>query len=198
MLYLGGIKLKILVGITGASGALYGIRILEALKECNIETHLIVSKWAEKTIKIETPYTLEEIKSLASFYYSSENQAALISSGSFITDGMIIAPCSMKSVASIRHGFSDNLISRAADVILKEQRKLVLVTREAPLSTIHLENMLALSKMGSVILPPMPAFYNKPKTIDDIVNHTVARALDQFSIDNSLTKRWLERKKNDK
>lgn len=187
--------MKILVGITGASGAIYGIRILEALKECGVETHLIISKWAEKTIKVETSYTFDEIKSLASHYYSSDNQAALISSGSFITDGMIIAPCSMKSVASIRHGFSDNLISRAADVIIKEKRKLVIVPREAPLSTIHLENMLSLSQMGCTILPPMPAFYNKPETVDDIVNHTVARVLDQFDIDNQITKRWLEKSK---
>jgi flavin prenyltransferase len=184
---------KIVVGISGASGAIYGVRILEALKECGVETHLILSSWAEKTIKIETPYSIDEVKALASYVHSSSNQAAIISSGSFLTDGMIIAPCSMKTLASVSYGLADNLLSRAADVILKERRKLVIVPREAPLSQIHLENMLRLTKMGSVILPPMPAFYNKPETIDDIINHTVARVLDQFGIDNNLTTRWLQK-----
>lgn len=184
---------KIVVGISGATGAIYGIRILEALRDCGVETHLILSSWAEKTIKIETSYSVEEVKSLATQVHSSSNQAAIISSGSFITDGMIIAPCSMKSLASISYGLADNLLSRAADVILKERRKLVIVPREAPLSEIHLENMLRLARMGSVILPPMPAFYNKPKSIDDIVNHTVSRVLDQFGIDNDLTNRWLQK-----
>lgn len=186
--------MKIIVGISGATGAIYGVKMLEALKALNIETHLIISSWAEKTIRIETPYSLEEVKSYADHVYSSDNQAAIISSGSFVTDGMIIAPCSMKSLASISYGQADNLLSRAADVVLKEKRKLVLVPREAPLSEIHLENMLRLAKMGVVILPPMPAFYNKPDTVDDIVNHTVSRVLDQFSIDNALTKRWLQKK----
>jgi flavin prenyltransferase len=184
---------KIVVGISGASGAIYGVRILEALKDCGVETHLILSSWAEKTIKIETPYSIDEVKALASYVHSSSNQAAIISSGSFLTDGMIIAPCSMKTLASVSYGLADNLLSRAADVILKERRKLVIVPREAPLSQIHLENMLRLTKMGSVILPPMPAFYNKPETIDDIINHTVARVLDQFGIDNNLTTRWLQK-----
>jgi flavin prenyltransferase len=184
---------KIVVGISGASGAIYGVRILEALKDCGVETHLILSSWAEKTIKIETPYSIDEVKALASYVHSSSNQAAIISSGSFLTDGMIIAPCSMKTLASVSYGLADNLLSRAADVILKERRKLVIVPREAPLSQIHLENMLRLTKMGSVILPPMPAFYNKPETIDDIINHTVARVLDQFGIDNNLTIRWLQK-----
>lgn len=185
---------KIIVGITGATGAIYGIRLLEALREYGIESHLIISDWAKKTIQLETDYSIEEVNHLASFTYNSTNQAALISSGSFVTDGMIIAPCSMKSLASISYGLADNLISRAADVVLKEQRKLLLIPREAPLHTIHLENMLRLSKMGVSIVPPMPAFYNHPKTIDDIVNHTVARTLDQFGIDNNFTKRWLEKK----
>jgi 4-hydroxy-3-polyprenylbenzoate decarboxylase len=185
--------MKIIVGITGATGAIYGIRMLEALKEAGVETHLVISPWAEKTIAIETSYNLEEVKSLPSHYYSSDNQAAIISSGSFITDGMIVAPCSMKSLASISYGLADNLLSRAADVILKERRKLVLLPRETPLSEIHLENMLRLSRMGVTILPPMPAFYNKPQNMDDIINHTVARTLDQFGIDHQLSRRWLQK-----
>ncbi|PWA12540.1 phenolic acid decarboxylase subunit B [Pueribacillus theae] len=188
--------MKIVVGISGATGSIYGIRLLEALKECGVETHLIISSWAEKTIKIETSYTVDSVKSLATHVYSSNNQAAIISSGSFRTDGMIIAPCSMKSLASISYGLADNLLSRAADVIIKEKRKLVLVPREAPLSEIHLENMLRLARMGCTILPPMPAFYNNPKTIRDIVDHTIARVMDQFSIENNLTNRWLQKPKS--
>lgn len=186
-------NMKLIVGISGATGAIYGIRLLEALNHVGVESHLVMSSWAEKTISIETNYSVEEVKALASHTYNSSNQAAIISSGSYITDGMILAPCSMKSLASISYGLADNLLSRAADVILKEKRKLVIIPRESPLNQIHLENMLRLSKMGVVILPPMPAFYNKPETVDDIVNHTVARTLDQFGIDNQLTKRWLQK-----
>ncbi len=184
--------MKIIVGISGATGAIYGIRLLEALKNADVETHLIISEWAETTIKLETDHDLEYVKNLAAYTYSNSNQAALLSSGSFITDGMIVAPCSMKSVASIRHGLADNLLTRAADVILKEKRKLILIPRESPLNQIHLENMLALAKMGVSISPPMPAFYNKPSTVDDIVNHTITRILDQLGIENNLSKRWLQ------
>lgn len=186
--------MKIIVGITGATGAIFGIRLLEALGEAGIETHLVLSKWAETTIRLETEYTVEQVQALASVMHSSMNQAASISSGSFRVDGMVIAPCSMKTLASIRMGFADNLVSRAADVILKERKKLVLLTREVPLNDIHLENMLGLSRMGAVIMPPVPAFYNHPKTIDDIVNHIVARTLDQLGIDNQLTHRWMDPK----
>lgn len=184
--------LKIIVGISGASGSIYGIRTLEALRDHGVETHLIISKWAEATINIETPYTAKEVKKMASVVYSSADQAAKISSGSFKVDGMIVAPCSMKTLASIAHGLADNLITRAADVTLKERRKLVMLPREAPLNDIHIENMLKLSRMGAVMFPPMPAFYNFPKTIDDIINHTISRLLDQFKIENDLTKRWKE------
>lgn len=190
---LGGMNVKLIVGITGATGAIYGIRMMEALKEAQVETHLIISPWAEKTIAIETTYSLEDVKSLATHFYSYHNQAAVISSGSFITDGMIIAPSSMKSLASISYGLADNLISRAADVVLKERRKLVMLPRETPLSEIHLENMLRLSRMGVIMLPPMPAFYNHPQTLNDIINHTVARTLDQFSIDHQISRRWLQK-----
>jgi flavin prenyltransferase len=184
--------MRIIVGMSGATGAIFGIRILEVLKQLGIETHLVMSKWAETTIKLETEYTVEQVKRLASFAHEPGNQAASISSGSFRVDGMIIAPCSMKTLASIRIGYSDGLLGRAADVILKERKKLVLLVRETPFNDIHLENMLTLSRMGAVILPPMPAFYNKPVTLDDMVNHIVARTLDQYGIDNQLTKRWQE------
>ena len=184
--------MKLIIGISGATGPIYGIRMLEVLKKLQVETHLILSSWAEKTIAIETDYSVDYVKSLASVVHPSTNQAAIVSSGSFKTDGMVIAPCSMKTLAAISHGYADNLLSRSADVILKEKRKLVLVPRETPLNEIHLENMLRLARMGTVILPPMPAFYTKPETIDDIVLHTVSRTLDQFGIDNSVSKRWLQ------
>jgi len=184
--------MRLIIGMSGATGAIYGIRLLQVLQDYGVETHLILSPWAEATIAVETSFTAEQVKKLASFTYASTNQAAVISSGSFITDGMAVVPCSMKTLAAISHGFSDNLISRAADVVLKERRKLVVVPREAPLSEIHLENMLRLARMGAVVLPPMPAFYTKPSTVDDIVNHTVSRILDQFGIDNHIAKRWLQ------
>jgi 4-hydroxy-3-polyprenylbenzoate decarboxylase len=184
--------MRLVVAISGASGAIYGIRTLEALKMYGVESHLILSKWAEATIKIETSYSLEDVKQLATVVYSSADQAAKISSGSFHVDGMIIAPCSMKTLSSVAHGLAVNLVSRAADVTLKERRKLVMVPRETPFNDIHLENMLKLSRMGVVMLPPVPGFYNHPKTIDDIVNHTIARILDQFHIENNLTTRWKE------
>jgi 4-hydroxy-3-polyprenylbenzoate decarboxylase len=182
--------MRIIVGISGATGAIFGIRILEVLNEMGVETHLVMSKWAETTIRLETDYTIDQVKRLATCVHEPGNQAASISSGSFRVDGMIIAPCSMKTLASIRIGYSDGLLGRAADMILKERKKLVLLVRETPFNDIHLENMLHLSRMGAVILPPMPAFYNKPATLSDMVNHIAARTLDQFGIDNTLTKRW--------
>ena len=160
--------------------AIYGVRLLERLRELEVETHLVISRWGARTLAHETPYTREYVESLATTVYPPGDMGAAISSGSFRTDGMIIVPCSAKTLAAIAHGFGDNLIHRAADVILKERRTLVLAIREAPLSDIHLENMLKLSRMGVVILPPMPAFYNHPRTIDDLVDHTVARMLDSF------------------
>jgi 4-hydroxy-3-polyprenylbenzoate decarboxylase len=184
-------KKRIIVGITGASGAVYGIRILEILRDIeDIETHLIVSKFAQITIKEETKFSFEEICELADYNHKYNDLAASISSGSFLTEGMIVSPCSMKTLAEISSGLSLGLISRAADVVLKEKRKLVLLTRESPFSSIHLENMLKLSNMGAFIVPPVPAFYNKPETIDDIVNHTVGRTLDIFDIDSGIVKRW--------
>jgi len=182
---------KVIVAITGATGSIFGIRILEFLKgQKDVETHLIMSEWGRKTIEAETVYTAEEVKQLADITYDVANLGARISSGSFQADAMIIAPCSMKTLASIRMGLADNLVSRAADVILKERRKLILLTREMPLNSIHLENMLALSRMGTVIMPPMPAFYNHPQTIDDMVDHIAYRAIDQLGISLPGLKRW--------
>src|SRR5438034_8273556 len=155
-----------------------------------VETHLVMSKWAARTLTHETPHSLKGVQSLATHNYSMGDQGAAISSGSFITLGMVVAPCSMRTLAAIAHGIGDNLIHRAADVVLKERRRLVLVVREAPFNDIHLENMLKLSRMGAVICPPLPAFYNRPETIDDLVNYSVARLLDQLDIHLKVGNRW--------
>ncbi|KRF67321.1 hypothetical protein ASG99_16635 [Bacillus sp. Soil768D1] len=181
---------RIVVGITGGSGAIYGIRMLEKLKELEVETHLIISKWGEKTMQVETSYHLDDVKKIATVYYENDNLAASISSGSFRVDGMIIAPCSMKSLAEIATGVTSNLITRSADVILKERKKLILLARESPLNLIHIRNMETVALAGAVIFPPVPAFYNKPQTIDDIVDHTVGRVLDQFDLTPNWINRW--------
>jgi 4-hydroxy-3-polyprenylbenzoate decarboxylase len=178
------------VAITGASGVIYGIRMLEVLKKMKVETHLIMSEWGAKNVKIETNKTAEYVRSLATKCYEDGNLAAPMSSGSFKTGGMAVMPCSMKTLASIANGFDDSLVSRAAGVCLKEQRKLVLVPRETPLSKIHLDNMSKLADAGAVILPAMPGFYHRPKTMDDLVDHVVGKVLDQFDIDHGLFRRW--------
>jgi len=180
----------IILAITGASGAIYGIRILQELKKKGIESHLLISKWGKVTIETETEYTVEEVVKIADYYYNENNLAASISSGSFKCDGMVIAPCSMKTLAGIASGYTEDLIIRAADVTIKEKRKLVLMTRETPLNAIHLENMLKLCHIGAIITPPVPAFYTNPKTIDDIVNQTIGRVLDNFNINTDCLKRW--------
>jgi 4-hydroxy-3-polyprenylbenzoate decarboxylase len=182
--------MKLILGITGATGAVFGIRTLQVLKDAGIETHLILSKWGTRTLLHETPHPVEYVKSLATHSYGESDQGAAISSGSFVTDGMIVAPCSVRSLAAIAHGNGDNLVHRAADVVLKERRKLVLMVRETPLSDIHLENMLKLSRMGVVIMPPVPAFYTNPQSLDDVVNQTVMRALDQFGLHLDNAGRW--------
>jgi 4-hydroxy-3-polyprenylbenzoate decarboxylase len=182
--------MRLVIGMTGASGAIYGIRLLEALQAAKVETHLILSKWAQATITIETTYSISAVKALATWTHPVDNQAAAIASGSFLTAGMAIVPCSMRTLAAIRAGLADNLLTRAADVAIKERRRLVLVPRETPLSEIHLENMLVLTRMGVVMLPPMPAFYLAPQSIEDLVQHTVARILDQFGIENQISPRW--------
>lgn len=185
-----GNTLRIVVGITGASGAIYGIKLLEALKQCQVESHAIISDSAKKTILHETSYSLKEVEAMCSFLYDPRDIGAAISSGSFLVNGMIIAPCSIKSLSSIANSFNDNLITRAADVQLKERRKLVLLVRETPLHLGHLRQMVAVSEMGGVILPPVPSFYHKPETIDDIVRQSLGKALDQFGIDAKLFSRW--------
>lgn len=180
----------LVVGISGATGAIYGIRLLEALKTLQVESHLVISDWGEKTILAETSYSLKQVRDLAGHYYEYHNMAAQISSGSFRHEGMVVAPCSMKTLAAISSGLTSDLISRAADVCLKERRKLILLCRETPLDHIHLQNMAAASLAGAMIMPPMPAFYDHPQTIDDLINSTICRVLDQLSIANELAERW--------
>ena len=180
----------LVVAMTGASGAVYGVRMLEVLRDLGVRTELVISDWANTTIKLETGRSLEEIRDLATVTYSATNQAAPISSGSHRVDGMAIVPCSMKTLAAIANGYGDSLIHRAADVMLKEKKPLLLAPRETPLNAIQLRNMLELARLGVTIMPPMPAFYNRPGTIEDLVNHFVARALDQFGYETKITKRW--------
>lgn len=182
--------MKLVVAITGASGAIYGIRILQELKKQDIESHLIISKWGNVTIEEETNFTVEDVKSLADYVYDEDNMAAAISSGSFKCDGMIISPCSMKTLSAIANGYAENLIIRTADVAIKERRKLVLMVRETPLNAIHLENMLKLSRLGIIIMPTVPAFYTLPNSLDDIIDNTIGRALDLFGISMETLKRW--------
>jgi 4-hydroxy-3-polyprenylbenzoate decarboxylase len=185
-------KSRLIVALTGATGAIYGVRLLEMLREASVETHLIISPGGRRTLLHETTYTVDQVLRLADVTYQANDQGAAISSGSFLTMGMAIVPCSMRTLAAIAHGLGDNLVHRAADVVLKERRKLLLAPREAPLNDIHLENMLKLSRMGTIICPPMPGFYQRPETIDDIVNQTVVRILDQFGIHLDSPGRWGE------
>ena len=182
--------MRLTVGITGATGVIYGVRLLERLRDAGVETHLVISRWGARTLLHETRYSREQVEALAHTSYAPGDMGAAISSGSFETAGMAIVPCSAKTLGAIAHGYGDGLVHRAADVVLKERRKLLLAVREAPLSAIHLENMLTLSRMGAIILPPMPAFYNNPRSLTDIVDHTVARMLDQFGIEVPGAQRW--------
>ena len=181
---------RLIVGITGATGTIFGVRLLQMLHGSGVETHMVMSKWAARTLIHETQHTVEEVQDLATRNYPLGDQGAAISSGSFVTLGMVVVPCSMRTLAAIANGMADNLIHRAADVILKERRKLVLVVRESPLHDIHLENMLKLSRMGVMILPPVPAFYNHPQNLDDMNNHVAMRTLDQFDIHLDVMNRW--------
>ncbi|WP_439673396.1 non-oxidative hydroxyarylic acid decarboxylases subunit B [Embleya sp. MST-111070] len=183
--------MRLIVGMTGATGAVLGVRLLEHLAaDPAVETHLVLSRWARATVELETGRSARDLAELADVLHSPEDQGAAISSGSFHTDGMVVVPCSMKTLAGIRTGYAEGLVSRAADVVLKENRPLVLVPRETPLSQVHLENMLALARMGVRIVPPMPAFYNHPRTAEDIVDHIVVRILDQFGFDVPSARRW--------
>ena len=181
---------RLIVGISGASGVIYGVRLLQALKPLPVETHLVMTRTAEVTLAHETKMKVSDVRRLADVAYPIGDLAAAISSGSFQTMGMIVAPCSMRSLGEIAHGISSNLLTRAADVVLKERRRLVLVARETPLHTIHLRNLVTVSELGAIVAPPIPAFYNKPKTLDDVIDHTVGRLLDLFGLDTGKIKRW--------
>jgi 4-hydroxy-3-polyprenylbenzoate decarboxylase len=182
---------RIIVGISGASGTIYGVRLLEALSRIDdVETHLIISRGARVTMEHETSMTPDSVERLAHVIHSPDNLAACVSSGSFKTDGMVVAPCSMKSLSMIAYSIDDNLLIRAADVILKERRKLILVVRETPLHLGHLRQMTRVTEMGGIILPPVPSFYHAPKTLDDIVNQSIGKILDQLGIDHNLFQRW--------
>ena len=182
---------RLIVGMTGATGAVLGVELLRQLQQCpDVQSHLVLSRWARATIHLETELSARDVESLADVVYSWDEQTAAISSGSYRVEGMVVVPCSMKTLAAIRTGYADGLIARAADVTLKEHRRLVLVPRETPLSEIHLDNMLALARMGARVLPPMPAFYNHPASVGDIVDHIVTRILDQFDIESPCAQRW--------
>ncbi len=183
-------KKKLLVAISGASGAIYGIRLLEILRQLNIESHVVISKSAHLTIRHETKYSIEQIKKLACYYYNLSDIGSRISCGAFKTCGMIIAPCSIGTLASVAGSIDNNLISRAAGVTLKERRKLVLMVRETPLHLGHIENMLKVTNYGGVIAPPVPAFYNLPQTLDEMINYSISRILDIFDISTGLIERW--------
>jgi 4-hydroxy-3-polyprenylbenzoate decarboxylase len=181
---------KLVVGISGASAAIYGIRMLEAVQSLNVESHLVISEPARKIIPLETDYQVPDVEAMANYVYPIDDVGAAIASGSFRTDGMVIIPCSIKSLSAVANSYNDNLLARAADVTLKEKRRLVLVVRETPLHKGHLRLMLDAADMGGVIYPPMPAFYSMPQTIDDLVNHTVGKVLDLFDIEHNLLNRW--------
>lgn len=184
---------RLVVGISGASGVIHGVRLLAALKALPVETHLVMTRTAEITLVHETDQKPSDVRRLADVAYKIDDLAAAISSGSYRTMGMIVVPCSMRSLSEIAHGITSNLLTRAADVVLKERRKLVLVARETPLHTIHLRNMTTLAEMGAIIAPPVSAFYNRPKSLDDVIDHTVGRLLDLFDLDTGKVKRWRER-----
>lgn len=181
---------RLIVAITGASGTIYGIRILEALKDLGIESHLVMSDSAKLTMAAETNYKPSEIEAMAAVVHSTKNVGASISSGSFKSLGMVIAPCSIRTLSEIASGVTSSLVSRAADVVLKERRRLVLLVRETPLHAGHLRSMSQVTECGAIVMPPVPAFYTKPESLDDVVNHTVGRCLDLFDLENTLVTRW--------
>jgi 4-hydroxy-3-polyprenylbenzoate decarboxylase len=184
----------VLVALTGATGAIYGVRTLEVLRELGIEAHLIVSRWAETTLRTETNRKLEDVRALATAVFEETDLSAPPATSDYGTAGMIVAPCSMRTLAAVANGISDNLVQRAAEVHLQERRRLVLLARESPLSVIHLENMLRLARAGAVVAPPVPAFYARLRSLDDMVDHTVGRALDQLGIQHERVRRWGERR----
>lgn len=191
---LGEPRPRVVVCMTGATGAIYGVRLLEALRDADVETHLVVSRWAETTISAETEWKARQVRELADVSYDEEDMVAPLASGSFATSAMIVAPCSMHTLAAVANGISANLIQRAAEVHLQERRRLVLLVRESPLSVIHLENMLRVARAGAVVAPPVPAFYARLGSLEDMVDHTVGRVLDQIGVEHQLVRRWGERR----
>lgn len=189
----GHTKKRIIIGITGASGVIYGIEILRELTKKDLETHLIISESGRKNIVLETDYSIRDVESMADKVYDNDDLEAPLASGSFLTSGMIVAPCTIKTLSGIANSYSDNLLVRAADVTLKEKRRLVLLVRETPLHRGHLRLMSMAADMGAHILPPIPSFYNRPKTIDDIIHQTIGKVFDYFGIEHNLFKRWGER-----
>lgn len=184
--------MRIVVGVTGASGAIYAVRLLQVLHDRDqVETHLVISSSGRTTLHLETPWPLSEIEALARVVYRDDDLSAAIASGSFPSHAMVIVPCSMKTVAAVAHGYADNLLARAADVMLKERRRLILVPREAPLHLVHLRNMATISELGGIILPPCPAFYHRPSTVAEIVDHTVGKILDLLGLEQDLLRPWL-------
>ena len=183
--------MRLLIGINGATGVIFGIRLLEVLSNIeSVETHLIITPAGEQTIEIETEYKVPAVKALADYSYRIDDICACLASGSFRRDGMIIAPCSMKTLSALATSYADNLLTRAADVTLKERRRLVLLVRETPFHLGHLRNMVSVTEMGAIVMPPIPAFYHNPQSIQDIVDHTVGKALDLFNIQHDLYRRW--------
>ncbi|MEM7070661.1 MAG: UbiX family flavin prenyltransferase [Pseudomonadota bacterium] len=182
--------MRLLVGITGASGVIYGVRLLEMLKDVGVETHLIISKAGEMSLAYELKLSIKELQKKADYHYPQHDVGASCASGSFLCDGMIVAPCSMRTLSELAHAISSNLLTRAGDVCLKERRKLVLLTRETPLNLAHIENMAKVTRMGGIIAPPVPAFYSNPKTLEDMIDHSLARVLDLFDLDSSKAVRW--------
>jgi 4-hydroxy-3-polyprenylbenzoate decarboxylase len=183
-------KKRIVIGISGASGVIYGVRILSLLKDKKLETHLVISESGKNNIQIETDYSLDQVEAMADYVYDTRDVGAVLASGSFLTDGMVVVPCTIKTLSGIANSYTNNLLVRAADVTLKEKRKLVLVVRETPLHKGHLRLMTMAADMGAHILPPVPSFYHAPKTIDDIINQTIGKIFDYLSIDHDLFKRW--------
>lgn len=181
---------RLVVGISGASGAIYGIRLLEVLAGLNVETHLVISEAACRTIQLETPFSLEKVRGLAHACHDTRDMGAVIASGSFLCEGMVVIPCSIKTLSGIANAYGDTLLIRAADVTLKEKRKLVLVPRETPLHKGHLKLLLTAADLGAVILPPFPAFYHQPRTLEDIIDHLVGKVLDMYHIEHTLFRRW--------
>jgi 4-hydroxy-3-polyprenylbenzoate decarboxylase len=189
-----GTRLPVVVGMTGATGAIYGIRILELLREVGVETHLVVSRWADATILTETDWKPAEVRALADRAWDEDDLSSPLAEGEVATAGMIVSPCSMRTLAAIANGFCDNLIQRAAEHHLAERRRLVLLARESPLSAVHLENMLRVARAGAIVAPPVPAFYARLRSLDDMVDHTVGRALDQLGVEHDRIRRWGERR----